>query len=215
MNKIEGKKVKTRYGYEEFYWVIDDRPITLYLEQHKPDSLSAFGSLLGLLPAWSGKLIWPWENDLVWEMACSEEELNVPILVCEDDCDLSCIVIVAHIRKTEQVIYWDRIGRVDHSRFDLSQYNQSGILCLEAYTDEDWETYGSNIALEPYGSPEYWKWVSENGYEEHIRRQRNYQKPYMQDEQNIEWIWSPGWMFERKQYALMIAQYQELRTKSR
>lgn len=57
MNNIEVKQVKTYYGYQEFYWIIDGRPITAYLEQHRPDSLSAFGSLLGLLPAWSGKLI--------------------------------------------------------------------------------------------------------------------------------------------------------------
>lgn len=211
MNNMEVKQIETCYGYHEFYWIIDGRLITVYLEQHRPDSLSAFGSLLGLLPAWSGKLIWPWENDLVWEMVCSEEELNMPLLVCEDDCDLSCIVIVAHIRKTETYVYWDRIGSLDHSHFDLSQYNQSGILCLEAYTDEDWENYEDNIALEPYGSTEYWKWVSENGYEEHMRRQRNYRKPYMQDEQNIEWIWSPGWKFERKDYEAMVTQYEKLR----
>ena len=89
------------------------------------------------------------------------------------------------------------------------EYNQSGILCLEAYTDEDWENYGSSIALEPYGSAEYWKWVSENCYEEHMRRQRNYMKPFMQDEQNMEWIWSSGWKFERKQYEAVVTQYQE------
>lgn len=106
MNTLEAKLVKTCYAYDEFYWVVDGQPITTYLEQHRPESLSAFGSLSGLLPAWSGKLIWQWENDLVWEMVSSEEELNVPILVCEDDCDLSCIVITAHIRKTETFVYW-------------------------------------------------------------------------------------------------------------
>ena len=214
MNTLEAKMVKTCYGYDEFYWVVDGQPITTYLEQHRPESLSAFGSLSGLLPAWSGKLIWQWENDLVWEMVSSEEELNVPILVCEDDCDLSCIVITAHIRKTETMVYWDRIGRLDHSHFDLLEYNQSGILCLESYTDEDWENYGSNIGLDPYGSAQYWKWVSENCYEEHMRRQRNYMKPFMQDEQNMEWIWSPEWKFERKQYEAVVTQYQEIRGRS-
>ena len=120
MNTLEAKLVKTCYGYDEFYWVIDGQPITAYLEQHRPQSLSAFGSLSGLLPTWSGKLIWQWENDLIWEMVLSEEELNVPILVCEDDCDLSCIVITVHIRKTETMVYWDRIGRVDHSHLMFS-----------------------------------------------------------------------------------------------
>ena len=143
-------------------------------------------------------------------MADSREELNVPVLVCEDDCDLSCIVIVAHIRKEKNAVYWDRIGVLDKSNISAQDYGQSGILCLEAYTDEDWEKYGGNIALEEYGSSEYWKWVSENSYEEHIRRLRNYFKPYMQNGQNMEWIWETGWQFEREEYEIMTERYREI-----
>lgn len=211
MNCIEVKSVQTQYDYNEDYCVIDGIPITTYLDQHQPNSLSMFGSLLGLLPAWSGRLVSQWENDFVWEMANSQEELNVPILVCEDDCDLSCIVIVAHIRKAGDTVYWDRIGVLDHSNTISQEYEQSGILCLEAYTDDDWERYGDNIALEAYGSSAYWNWVAENTYEENIRRLRNYIKPYMQREENIEWTWSPNWAFERKDYEAMLRQYQKLR----
>lgn len=49
---------------------------------------------------------------------------------------------------------------LDKSNINAQDYGQSGILCLEAYTDEDWEKYGDNIALEEYGSSEYWKWVA-------------------------------------------------------
>lgn len=38
--------------------------------------------------------------------------------------------------------------------------------------------YGDNIATEKYDSYEYWKWVHENCYEEHIRRLHNYMKSY-------------------------------------
>lgn len=210
MNHIEVKYIKTCYDYYEYYWVIDGEPITVYLDRNNTGSLSAFGSLLGLLPAWSGELIWQWENDFIWEMADSREELNVPVLVCEDDCDLSCIVIVAHIRKEKNAVYWDRIGVLDKSNISAQDYGQSGILCLEAYTDEDWEKYGGNIALEEYGSSEYWKWVSENSYEEHIRRLRNYFKPYMQNGQNVEWIWETGWQFEREEYEIMAERYREI-----
>ena len=137
MNHINVKPVKTRYDYFEDYLIIDGIPIVSYLEQHKPVSLSMFHSLLGLLPAWSGKLIWQWENDFIWEMVNSLEELNVPILVCEDDCDLSCIVIVAHIHKDKNTVYWDKIGLLNHSNINRKEYEQSGILCLEAYTEED------------------------------------------------------------------------------
>ncbi len=208
MNHIEVKQTKTYCDYSEHYWVIDGTPITFYLDRHRP---SGYSSLLGLMPAWNGELLSQWENDFVWEMVDSQEELNVPILVCEDDQDLSCIVIVAHIRKENTMVYWDKIGVLDHSNFVLDEYNQSGILCLEAYTDQDWELYGSNIALEEYGSSDYWKWVNENCYEEQIRRLRNYMKPYMQDDANIKWFWSSDWAFETDNYAAMVEQYRNLK----
>lgn len=103
MNHIELKSTITCYDYPEYYCIIDGKPITVYLDEfvrnNSLHSLSGFGSLRGLMPAWCGKLLWQWENDFVWEMVDSPEELNVPILVCEDDCDLSCIVIMVHIRK--------------------------------------------------------------------------------------------------------------------
>lgn len=212
MNYITVKDIQTQYHYYESYWIIDGIPIVNYLEQYKTDSLNWFGSLLELLPTWSGKLIWQWENDFVWEMIDNEEECNIPILVCEEDCDFSCIVIIAHIRKTENIVYWDKIGLLDKSNIDSQEYRESGILCLENYTDEDWEKYGDNIATECYDSVEYWKWVSENNYEENIRRLRNYLKPYMQKEQNIEWIWSPHWEFELKNYETMVEQYRKLKS---
>lgn len=81
----------------------------------------------------------------------SKEELNVSILVCEDDCDLSCIVIVVHIRKVENTIYWDRIGVLKHSNMNCQKYEQSGILCLEAYSEE---TIGKSRKLFSTANPD-------------------------------------------------------------
>ncbi len=215
MNHIEVKNIKTCYDYSEYYWIIDGKSVTVYLDEYLQEglipSLSNFGSLLGLLPAWGGELIWKWENDFIWELVDSREALNVPILVCEDDCDLSCVVIMVHIRKEGKRIYWDRIGKLDKSNASLKEEQQRGILCLEAYTDEDWQKYGDNIALEDYDSAEYWKWVSENCYEEHIRRLRNYMKPYMQRDENIEWIKELNWEFDADEYAVVVERYRELK----
>lgn len=215
MNYIKVSKVKTYYDYSEYYLIIDNKPITTYLDKYVKlysiEDLANFGSLLGLLPAWSGELIWQWENDFIWEMIDSKEELNIPILVCEDDCDLSCIVVVAHIRKLENKVCWDKIGVLDKSKINKQQYEESGILCLEAYTDEDWEKYGDNVATEKYGSYNYWQWVKENCYEENIRKLRNYLKTYMQSKENIQWIFEPKWEFEEKIYNDMVSQYRNLK----
>lgn len=214
MNHIVVENIKTCYDYSEYYWVIDGKPITVYLDEFLQacllQSLSNFGSLLGLLPAWGGELEWQWENDFIWELIESPDELNVPILVCEDDCDLSCIVIVVHIRKTEKSVFWDRIGVLNRGNYDLEEEQKSGILCLENYTDEDWAMYGNNIALEKYDSYEYWKWVEENCHEEHIRRLRNYMKPYMQKEQNIDWIKELNWEFSIEEYERVVEQYRNI-----
>ena len=40
------------------------------------------------------------------------------------------------------------MGYVIHDNEEFEEEKRSGILCLEAYSDEDWEKYGDNIALE-------------------------------------------------------------------
>lgn len=36
------------------------------------------------------------------------------LLVCEDDCDFSCIVILVRIRKTADFVYWEKLGLLNH-----------------------------------------------------------------------------------------------------
>lgn len=193
------------------YFYIDNKCITEYLDEYIKTSLSKFDSLQGLLPAWSGNLVSEWDNDFIWELIDSNEELNVPILVCEDDCDFSCVVIVIHIRKEHDKVCWDRIGKVNHSNWKLEDEQKNGILCLSSYTDDDWKKYGDNIAKVQYDSDEYWEWVGENLYEEHIRRLHNYLKPYMQKEENIEWIKDVNWEFDAEEYENMVKKYREIK----
>lgn len=214
LHTIEVQKRKTRYDYPEDYWVIDGISVVEELDRFAREGqfseLVGFGSLLGLMPAWSGKLLQRWENDFVWELIDSPEEMNVPILVCEDDCDLSCIVIVAKIRKTEDRVFWECLGYLDRGDWDQEAERHAGILCLEAYTEEDWQKYGDNIATESYGSPAYWEWVWDHGYEEQIRRLRNYMKPYMQKDEHIRWIKEVNWVFDRAQYDRMTESYRKM-----
>lgn len=193
-------------------FIVDGKLITDYLDEYaKSNSLSEFGSLHALLSAWSGRLISEWDNDFVWKLIDSNEELNVPILVCEDDCDFSCIVIMVHIRKEKNKVYWDRIGSLDHSNWELEEEQKSGILCLDSYTVDDWKKYGNSIAKAQYNSVEYWNWVGENLYEEHIRRLRNYLKPYMQKEENVKWLHKLNWEFDNEEYNKVIEKYREIK----
>lgn len=138
--------------------------------------------MLGLLSVWTGELEWKSDNDFIWELVDNKQDLNIPILVCEDDCDLSCIVIMVYARFTE------------------------------AYTDEDWKKCGSNIASEKSNTMEYREGISKNWDEELLRRHRNYTKPYVQQEENIIWIKDTKWVFEVWEYNEMIEKYREIYT---
>ena len=214
MNKIKISYVKTIYNYLEYCWTIDDKLIVEYLDFYTKKGLcpklKSMGTMMGLMNAWTGQLLWKPDNDFIWELIDCKQDINLPILVCEDDCDLNCIVIMVSIRKTDKFVYWDKIGLLNHENEDFDKKKQSGILYLDAYTEEDWEKYGDNIATENYNSHEYKKWVSENWEEEIIRRHRNYTKPYMQQNGNIYWIKNTNWKFDINKKKKMVEQYRKI-----
>lgn len=212
MNDIKVKPVKTRYQYEEVYWMIDEKPIVQYIDEYRKSSgcWNASSSMMGLLPAWSGQLLNKADNQFIWELIDARECLNVPILVCEDDCDLTCIVIMSRIRKEAQSVYWDKIGVLNHENIDMDMEKRSGILYIDGYTEEDWDKYGDNIAWETAGSKEFQEWISLHWDEELIRRRRNYTKPYMQRDENILWIGKPHWEFDAGEYQKAVEYYRNI-----
>lgn len=121
--------------------------------------------------------------------------------------DLSCIVIIARIRKENNHVYWDKIGLLKHESEDFNIEKNSGILLIETYTDDDWNNYGDNIALAKVDSKEWRDWISKNWYEELLRRRRNYTKPYMQKDENINWIENVSWCFNEKDYQTCVDWY--------
>ena len=90
---------------------------------------------------------------------------------------------------------------------DLQQELCSGILHLESYTEEDWEKYGDNIALEQPRSEAWKRWISENWDEELFRRRMNGTLLYYQNEKHIVWLKEPGWVFDREAYESCVEIY--------
>ena len=75
---------------------------------------------------------------------------------------------------------------------------------LISYTDEDWEKYGDNIALEEVDSGVWCDWIGKNWTEELYRRRINYTYPKYQDEENIDWIAECNFVFNRKDYDRLV-----------
>lgn len=217
MNKITAKYFQTPYHYQEFYWTIDNLSIVEHLQHYIEEDLCPQlqnNDMSGLLPAWSGHLSSVIDNAFIWELIDSPEDLNIPILVCEDDCDFNCLVILVHVRKTHQYVYWDKIGLLNQKHRNFHEEALSGILCLDSYTDEDWQKYGDNIALENIDSQKWKEWISQNWNEEYMRRLRNYLKPYMQNNENIIWIKETHWQFLNQDYQNVVELYRNFYRRS-
>lgn len=159
-----------------------------------------------LFPAWSFDLDRDGDVRFVWKVL-SMENAPVPILMSEDDTDFSSIVIVAEVEKTKDYVYWNRIGYVNHDKESFNEEKRSGILFTETYSDDDWEKYGDNIALEELDSEKWCKWISENWEEELYRRRMNYTLPYYRAEGSITWFLETDWEFERSEYEAMLDKY--------
>lgn len=75
------------------------------------------------------------ETEMVWyflgHLQAGDSKL-VPVLVCPDDCDLSCIVIVAEQIVTENTVIWKRFGRC---LGDVLQQNLDEVEWFETVAD--------------------------------------------------------------------------------
>lgn len=211
MNSIQVQSMQTPYGYEEQHLMIDGVFLPYYVDAYAKASKEGYfrdsTSLLGLYPAWGKDLLHTGEIRFIWKLIGMEEPVVLPVLVCEDDLDLSCLVIVVSVRKDELCVYWDKIGFVSHEDWDLQQELRSGVLHLESYTEEDWEKYGDNIALEQPRSEAWKRWISENWDEELFRRRMNGTLLYYQNEKHIVWLKELGWVFEREDYESCVEIY--------
>ena len=211
MNHIDVVEIKTQYGYCENYWTIDGEVLPKLLDQKLKDIddeyiNSYIKSFDGLCPAWNFDLDWRGDVRFVWKLI-ELDNAPLPLFLCEEDADFSCIVIVIEVEKTKDFVYWNRIGYVLHDMENFDDEKRSGILNLEKYSDEDWEKYGDNIALEQVDSAEWKQWISEHWDEELYRRRMNYTLPYYQEDGHIKWVLQTDWMFERGEYDRMVEQF--------
>ncbi len=114
MNSIKGLLDKSDYEgyYDCINFYIDD-----YWLDEKLDELYPGSVYKGLIPTLVYWLDRESENKVVWERILPiENEISVcPILMCPDDCDFSCTLIVAEIQNYGEFIQWKRLG-IDETR---------------------------------------------------------------------------------------------------
>ena len=109
MNQIKAAYYQTEYtNGPHLVMMVDNVPLN-----HFFDLIEYDGHLKGLIPT----LLKGWldnknEEEIVWErLDLSLNEIKiVPILMCPDDCDFSCTLIVAEIKLEKDLVKWNKIG---------------------------------------------------------------------------------------------------------
>ena len=202
MNKIEIKNNTISSGQTEKYFFIDGNPLYEYIDkwiEGNEELLQVVSPTNELAICWSDEYDFKGDSEFV-RFALNQNKAIIPILLCPDDFDFSCIVIVVDVDKQEDKVRWKRIGLVDHSGESFEKEKRSGILYTETYSEEDSLRYGDNIAFAQVDSDEWCKWISDNWDEELFRRRINYTFLYYQNEKNIIWFADCNFEFDRKEY---------------
>lgn len=108
MNKIEAIEFKSEYAREKHLVVaIDNEPLDLILDRLFPEN--NYKGLVSTFLDWFTNLN---ERRVVWERVLPDLNKTTvcPILMCSDDLDFYCTIIVAEIERLETVVNWKRIG---------------------------------------------------------------------------------------------------------
>lgn len=209
MNTIDIRIINKSTDRKELEWFIDDIRLSEHLCNKKTKEFSeneeAFDDLC---PAWTRELDNSGDVKFVWYLIDLDDAV-LPVYLCPDDLDFSCTVVVVEVKKTDNSVYWKRAGYATQPDYDFQTEKKCGILFTEAYTEEDWEKYGDNIALAECGSDEWKKWIAENWEEELFRRRKNYTYRNYQKDGSILWFADLNFEFDRAEYDAMVKKFFE------
>lgn len=108
MNLIKAEMARTEYVKNEHLMIfIDGEPLDKWLSVRLNNN-----DYLNLIPTWLGWLVNSKEQEYVWTKTrqCENETTILPILVCPDDLDFSCTVVVCEVKYTDTSVLWIRMG---------------------------------------------------------------------------------------------------------
>lgn len=193
MNKISSEII-TSYDRRILSVFIDGVQLSEYFGKQTTD----YNYYKGLWSAWLLKCD---ENDgkYMWTLLDEERECNVPVLLCPDDMDFWCTVIVAKVRFSGNTVIWEKIGAVS-GKYDIKLWRESGINNTALWSDEDFALYGKELYGLDSDDKAWEKWWSENWENEEMRRIWNYIHLYFNDDRNIRWSRCGRLIFDIKEY---------------
>jgi len=131
LNKISVENINSRYIKDPHPTIlIDGLALDCFLNNFYPGDY-----ILGLIPTIVDWISLDEESKLVEQIFDRTDTKKIlPILMCPDDCDLSCTVIVAEVETTSDYVIWNRIGVDKNNPKDLLEKNrflESGVEWIE------------------------------------------------------------------------------------
>lgn len=124
MSAISAAQRKSKYVDEEhLVLLVDGVPLDVMLARTMSDD----GAIEGLVPTLLNWLSDENESSLVWSRALPlvGEHSRFPVLMCPDELDLSCTVVIAEVEASTSSITWHRLG-LDAAGVDKSAPAQCG-----------------------------------------------------------------------------------------
>lgn len=145
--------------------------------------------LNGLALLWDYPFYWKGNEKFLWFLTDSSENEVVPILSCPDDAnEMDCLLLCAYIRKDENYVYWDRIGRIIHEYHEWERKADYGYTCGEILSREKSDKYGYKTPLRSVDDEEADNWLSEHWKDELYRQNINYLLPRYRSQEAVKWL---------------------------
>jgi len=122
MDKIEAIKSKMPY-------MKDEENLLLFINGVRFDEVLTNDTgrdFLGLIPSWLNFYDEDFEpskkeKEYVWNQTKLDDKIKtLPIMLCPDDFDFSCTVIVAEVINESNTVVWNRLG-TDTTGFDINE----------------------------------------------------------------------------------------------
>lgn len=120
INQISVENMRSKYVSDAHPTILIDRiPLDIMLNEIYPDKL-----FIGLIPTIIDWIHMEDERELVEQAYDMKDEVKImPVLMCPDDCDLSCTVIVAEVETGNKYIKWNRLGINKNNPRELIEKN--------------------------------------------------------------------------------------------
>jgi len=112
LNNISTLRILNKFTNKYYFEIaVDGKALDVLLNEAYPED-----NMLGLVPTLLDWLENKEERKVTWDRIIPKENETIisPILMCSDDLDFSCTIIVAEATCKDNIVYWHRLG-IDNS----------------------------------------------------------------------------------------------------